>query len=174
MIVLTHNGFDNLNKPVSKIYLGDLERRTALGGGVVVGQNGQDCYINPFQSISISDTSKFKLSFANGLIKSYVNRSVFSIQQFDSLLNKLDFDTHVSFVNYYETLNLSSGLSPINLFNSLLIKLDNDIGLSDSDYTNLSIDIPTKIFSTQFNLLLQKLDSDPGATDVDYFNTLKG
>lgn len=173
MIVLTHNGYDSLNNPVSSIYLGDLLRRTGLGGGVVNGQNGQDCYIKPFQSLVLSPTSEFKLSLAVGSLKSYKTRGVFSINsQFDALLEKLDNDTHVSFTDYYQSFNLLTGENPITLFNSLLLKLDNDIGLALEDYSDLEI-LPDNTFSTQYNLLLQKLDLDNGATDIDYFDLLK-
>lgn len=50
----------------SPIYLGFLEKRNGLGGGVVVGQSGQDQYLDSGASISVEETSQFLLAAAPG------------------------------------------------------------------------------------------------------------
>jgi len=50
----------------SSIYLGFLERRNGLGGGVPVGQAGQDQYLANGESITVEETSQYLLAAASG------------------------------------------------------------------------------------------------------------
>jgi hypothetical protein len=50
----------------SPIYLGFLEKRNGLGGGVAVGQAGQDQYLASGNSIIVEETSQYLLAVASG------------------------------------------------------------------------------------------------------------
>lgn len=70
---LTHNGAVAVAQGgfkvgpfTSPIYLGFLERRCGLGGGVAVGQNGQDQYLDFGTPVVVQETSQFLLAAAPG------------------------------------------------------------------------------------------------------------
>lgn len=60
-----HGGF-KVGAFTSPIYLGFLEKRNGLGGGVVNGQKGQDSYLHVGTPKVVQETSQFLLAQAAG------------------------------------------------------------------------------------------------------------
>lgn len=85
-ITVTHDGtVTNAIAPykvgdeVGKIYLNDIGKRHAFGGGASIHEKGQDQYLAPAGSVVLEETSDVLLSLDRGLIKRMVDLGVFSI-----------------------------------------------------------------------------------------------
>lgn len=65
-VEITHN-----DTGLGQIYLSDVGRRNSLGGGVSVYENGQDCYLNPGETIELVATSQVLLSIDRGVLKKF-------------------------------------------------------------------------------------------------------
>lgn len=86
MITVTHNGtVTNAIAPykvgdeIDKIYLNDIGKRHALGGGANIYEDGQDLYLDPSDSVDLVETSEVLLSVNKGLIKRMVDLGVFTV-----------------------------------------------------------------------------------------------
>lgn len=87
MVTLTHTGEVTVASGgfkvgpfTSSIYLGFLERRTGLGGGVVNGQNGQDCYLPAGGSVEVEETSQYLMAVkAGGQLDKFVQMGLITI-----------------------------------------------------------------------------------------------
>jgi len=170
-MVITHSGIDNQGNAVGRIYLGDIGRRPGLGSEKSVYDQGQDRYISPGETITLVDTGEVALSVSKGILKYFLDMGVLvdtgaQSTEFNSLLSKLDADSHVSFTDYAATL-FSTGSNTATQFAALLVKLDADTGVTDTNYSSLGA-----FSTTTFNALLNKLDLDTGVTDTNYYSTL--
>jgi len=79
-VTLTHTG--TVSSPqggfksgafTASIYLSDLKRRNGLGGGVAVGQTGQDQYLDYGTPLVLAATGELLLSIQKGQLKKLID-----------------------------------------------------------------------------------------------------
>lgn len=60
---------------IGPIYLGDVDRRAGLGGGVSIYQEGQDKYIKFGETRKLVNTGAVRLSIDAGTLKHYADNA---------------------------------------------------------------------------------------------------
>lgn len=78
--VSTASGGFKVGAFTAPIYLGFLEKRNGLGGGVVNGQNGQDSYLHVGLNVVVEETSQYLLAVkAGGQLDKFVQMGLITI-----------------------------------------------------------------------------------------------
>lgn len=99
-----------------------------------------------------------------------VQTQFLTINQFNKILRKLDFDPSVGDNDYFAELEVIPGGNLKNSLDLLALKLDADPGVNDTDYF-VTIPGSTTTFEeiqTAFNLIVNKLNADTGVLYTNY------
>lgn len=107
-------------KTFSRLDYSDRELDSQLNSGNYMN-NGLNLKLDSIEDMEVGDV--------------VVQTQTVNIEQFNTLLKKLDADTGVDDDDYYSTLGLVGGVNLRSKLLDLAAKLDADLGISDTDYS---------------------------------------